>query len=278
MEYNQLPDDPCETLLIELFQSIPQLLQSIAPDGFENSPLKLIFHPAPEQQYKEYLRINENISHLKKIRKAPVEIETAKSFEEFKKDIKTEPVDEKYEMVSIFGDCIWSIFSNNHTVFNENAESYDLGSWRGTGRFIADVINKLQLVPEKAFNYMDFYMGNIFTEERSDLTPVYEFIFKKLKNKNLDWEYSFPRMGLIGFDKNKNENENMENYDPSESIKKQLEKQQQQHELNKMQQNLDEIYKEEYEEARYKKPKSEVMAYYRVYNQYPKGHPLADNK
>jgi hypothetical protein len=277
MEYKELPDDICEALLIELFKSIPELLQTVAPDGFANSSLTLIFHPTPEQQYEEYCRMSKNIAGLQKTLKQQADIKPTISFEEFIKDLKNEPVDEQYEIVSIFGDCIWNIFSNNHTVFNENAESYDLGSWRGTGRFIADVINKLQLVADKSFDYMDFYMGNIFANERADLTPVYEFIFKKLQAKHLDWQYSFPRMGLFSFNKEEDVKDNIENYNPAEAVKMQLEKEQQQNEINKLQQNFDDIYKAEYEEARYKKPSPEVMAYYNVYHYYPKGHPLTEN-
>lgn len=274
MEYKELPQDVCEALLIELFESIPELLQTVGPNGFTNSPLALVFHPTPEQQYKEYCQMSENIAHLQRARKKQEEITPVESFEEFVKGLKNEPVEEQYEIVHIVGDCIWKIFSNNHTVFNENAESYHLGSWRGSGGFIADVINNLQLVPDKSFDYMDFYMGGIFRHERADLTPVYEFIFKKLKAKNLDWEYSFPRMGLVSFHKEDDEKEDIKSYNPEEAVKKQLEKEQRQRETEKLQQQFDDIYKSEYEEARYQKPSQEVAAYYNVYHHYPKGHPL----
>ncbi|MCW3108044.1 MAG: hypothetical protein JWQ09_2550 [Segetibacter sp.] len=113
---------------------------------------------------------------------------------------------------------------------------------------------------------MDFYMGGIFRHERADLTPVYEFIFKKLSAKNLDWEYSFPRMGLISFSKDEDEKDDIANYNPEEAVKKQLEKEQQQNDTEKLQQQFDDLYKSEYEEARYKKPSAEVMAYYNVYH------------
>ncbi|MDQ3682975.1 MAG: hypothetical protein M3352_07885 [Bacteroidota bacterium] len=41
MEYRELPENVCEILLIELFQSISELLQKAAPDGFINSPFIL---------------------------------------------------------------------------------------------------------------------------------------------------------------------------------------------------------------------------------------------
>mgnify|MGYP001553010469 CR=1 FL=1 len=104
-----------------------------------------------------------------------------------------------------------------------------------------------------------------------------EFIFKILKAKKLDWEYSFPRMGLVSFEKDEEENNDIEDYDPSEAMKKRLEKEQQQNEINELQQSFDEMYEAGYEEARYNKPSPEVMAYYNIYHHYPKGYPLAEN-
>ncbi|MCW3108045.1 MAG: hypothetical protein JWQ09_2551 [Segetibacter sp.] len=69
MEYKELPEDIYEALLIELFQSIPELLQTITLNGFANSPLTLVFHPTPEQQYKEYCQMSENIARLQRVRK-----------------------------------------------------------------------------------------------------------------------------------------------------------------------------------------------------------------
>jgi hypothetical protein len=212
MKYTELPTNICELLIIELFQSIPQLLNEVAPNGFNNSFLVNVYHPNPEQQYKEYRHSQLRLIQIQRTMKKPVNVESTKSFKEFTTEFESTPVDEQYEIVSIFGDCIWNVFSNNHTVFNENFESYDFGSWRCSGGFIADVINKLQLVPEKPFGYMDFYMGNAFTEHRADLTPLYKFIFKKLKAKNLDWEFSFPQMGLVNFNHENEEPDDMKNF------------------------------------------------------------------
>ncbi len=181
-------------------------------------------------------------------------------------------------MVSIFGNCLWNIFSNNHTVYNQKDESYDLGSWRGSGGFIADVINKLELIHGRTFDYMDFYMGNVWTKGRADLTAVYEFIFTILKDKDLDWEFSFSRMGIVSFNTNNDAEVAPENYDPSAAIQQQLEQQQKQDETNKLQQEFDKMYTEEFEKARYEKPSQEVIAYYNIYGYWPQGHPLNENK
>ena len=83
--------------------------------------------------------------------------EPLKSFNEFILGIEDSEIDKLYKAVSIYGDCIWDIFSNNHTVYNKYLESYDLGSFRGSGSFIDDGIDKIKLIPERHFNYGFLY-------------------------------------------------------------------------------------------------------------------------
>ena len=151
--FAQLPDDIMESLIIELFQAIPEMKDKVIPQGFSNSDLVHIFHPTEEQRYKEYCEMHVRFKTLFKKKEAP---ESLKTFEEFILTIEETKVEELYEIVSIYGNCLWDIFSNNHTVYNENSESYDIGSFRGSGRFLADVIDKINLVPGKSFDYIDF--------------------------------------------------------------------------------------------------------------------------
>jgi len=67
--YIELPEKSCEELLIELFQSIPELLNQLAPDGFNNSKLIFVFHPAREQQYKEYRNSRLALIRMKRVSK-----------------------------------------------------------------------------------------------------------------------------------------------------------------------------------------------------------------
>lgn len=261
-----LPDYESESLIIGLFQALPEMMADVAPSGFTNSELIYVFHPTKEQQYKEYCNIPSRFQDK------PI-----KSCDQFIIELEDSEIEEEYEIISIYGDCIWDIFSNNHTVYNQNLESYDLGSFRGSGRFIADVIDKMKLIPEKPFNYMDFYMGSFVAEQRANLVPVYEFIFKKLKSKKIDWEYYFPRIGIVNFDNPADEDKSMKDYDPGISIQKQLEKEQKKEEVNKLRKDIDNIYKEEFDKAHYSAPAQVVQAYYQVYGHWPKGHPLSKN-
>ena len=269
-----LAEDASERLLTDLLKSLPEMITEIMPNGFSNSDLIHVFHPRKEQQYKEYRELTIRLQTLfKKKKEKPEPVST---FEEFILTITDTDVEELYEIVSIYGDCIWDIFSNNHKVYNENFESYDLGSFRGSGRFIADVIDKIKLVPGRAFDYMDFYMGSFIAEQRANLIPVYEFIFKKLKSKKIDWEYSFPRIGLVSFDNPDDDDTDIKDYDPGTALEKEIEKKNKKDEAEKLQQKFDDDYHEEFDKARSSKPSQVVTAYYSVYGHWPKGHPLAE--
>lgn len=271
MDYTPLPDDICKSLLSDLFRSIPALLEIVSPDGFKNSELVKVYHPTPEQQYREYRFSQLRSIKLGRLFKKPFKIEPTKSYDEFLKAIKPDPIKEEYEIASIFGDCIWDIFSNNHTVLNGQNESYHLGSWRGSGSFIADIINDLEIAPDSTFDYMDFYMGSFVAQERADLTGVYEFIFKKLKEQELDWEYSFPQLGIIDFERDEQKSDPPEKYNPNQAIKDKIDRNEKKKAVNKLQDDFDRMY----ENARYKKPSQEVLAYFNVFGHWPKGHPLA---
>jgi len=271
--FTPLSDDSMESLFIELFKAIPELTNKVMPKGFANSELIHVFHPTAEQQYREYCEMEVRFETLfkKKGKRAPL-----KTFEEFILTIEDSKVDELYETVSIYGDCLWDIFSNNHTVYNENLESYDIGSFRGSGRFLAGIIDKINLVPDRSFDYMDFYMGSFIAETRANLIPVYEFIFRKLKAKKIDWEYSFPRIGLVSFNNDNDDKTEMKDYNPATSVQKELDRAKKNNEIKKIQQQFDDAYNEEFEQARYSKPAQVVAAYYSVYGHWPNGHPLAE--
>ena len=278
MDYTPLPDEISKQLLISLLQSVPELLQKMAPEGFAHSELVKVCHPTPEMRYREYRFIQLRTIQLQRMMKKKVVVESTKSLDEFLREIKVKPIKEQYEIASIFGNCIWDIFSNNHTVFNRQFESYDLGSARGSGGFIADVINELSLAPDHIFDYIDFYMGHSIGKERADLTGVYAFIFQKLKDRNLDWEYSFPRVGIINLQQGEEKTDDPAKYDSDRAMQKQLKNMEKEKEISQLHENLDRIYKEEYEKARYEKPDQEVVAYFKIYHHWPLGHPLSENE
>jgi len=62
-----------------------------------------------------------------------------------------------------------------------------------------DARRKYYLSRPQRERYIHFYMGSFWVSECADLTPVYEMIFRRLKDRLLDWRYRLPRLHLIEF-------------------------------------------------------------------------------
>ena len=91
---------------------------------------------------------------------------------------------------------IWKDFART-TPSNSRLDGriVNIGSFRGAAGFIADHLNPQ--TGESKYDYMDFYMGTIWIAQRADLTPVYEMIFRRLKDRLLNWRYRFPELGMV---------------------------------------------------------------------------------
>lgn len=268
---NRADDEKCEALLNHVFGPLDILQARVAPEGWESSPYVRIHHPTVEQMYEEALIMHQNMSRLS-AKKG--EVQPPPTFEEIQKQAEQsdDTVEPLRELLDVFGGCIWSVFSNNHTVTGSDGQEYDLGSFRGTGSFLASFIEKNY--PEAPiFDYMDFYCADLLIERRADVTPIYELIFSKLKEQGCMWSYSFPRIYLIDFsDAKETDNpDSPEAYDPNTALAEQLEKDKKKAEVKKLQQELDEGYEQIKEQALYKPPPMIVQAYWNVYESWPEG-------
>ena len=64
----RLTEEQCWELFQNLFPNgldDPSLVQKLAPDGWERSPLVLVYHPTAEQVYEETLRFRDNLRQLR---------------------------------------------------------------------------------------------------------------------------------------------------------------------------------------------------------------------
>src|SRR5438270_460592 len=93
--------------------------------------------------------------------------------------------------------CLWDVFSNENDVVDPDGRLVHIGSWRGAAGFLAEQLNRE--TAEREYDYIHFYMGSFWVSECADLTPVYEMIFRRLKDRLLDWRYRLPRLHLIEF-------------------------------------------------------------------------------
>jgi hypothetical protein len=253
----------------------PDVLHELAPEGWENSPLLAVFHPSPTQSYEESLRFHRNLLKLRRPNdERPVPPEP--TLHEVARDYRERPIEVDQEVRELVGECLWDVFSDSHEVVGPEGRAFDLGSFRGSGDFLADVLNRQ--VGERRYDYMSFYMGTIWVAQRADLTPVYGLIFGRFRGRRLDWIYHFPRLYAIdlrplkdALDKQKEPD--WLNYSPSEALAKEAEEKAHDQELAKFRESLDEGYREAVEEALSAPPPATVRAYESVYGRFPRGWP-----
>jgi len=253
----------------------PDVLQELAPDGWENSPLLAVFHPSPAQHYEEALRLHRNLCTLRRPddhRPLPPE----PTFDEVGRDFQDHPVETVREVRELVGQCLWDVFSEGHEVTTTDGRVLNLGSFRGSGGFLADISNRQTGADD--YDYIDFYMGTIWVARRADLTPVYEMIFRRLKERRLDWVYHFPRLYAVDLRPlkeavdEKHEPEWL-NYSPSEALAKEAEAKEQDKNLAELRETLEQGYRESIEEALKGPPPTTVRAYTAVYGCFPHGWP-----
>jgi hypothetical protein len=252
------------------------VLQELAPDGWEKSPLLPIFHPSPEQIYEETLRIHRNILAMRRPdddRPVPPE----PTLDEIAGDFLARPIEVEPEVRELVGQCLWDVFSDGHEVVAmEDDRLLDLGSFRGSGGFLAEYLNRK--TGQDHYDYMNFYMGTIWVSQRADLSPVYRMIFRRLRGRRLDWIYHFPRLHAIDFRPLKEALDRKDepdwlNYSPSEALAKEEEQTRHDQELAELRESLDEGYREAVEEALDAPPPPTVRAYEAVHGDFPRGWP-----
>lgn len=214
------------------------IFAELAPDGWETSPLNAVFHPSPERIYEESVRMYENMREMFSARRekegAKREDPAPPNLEEIRAQYQSEPVDPQRECRELVGMCLWDIFSDNHEVIGPDGRVVDLGSFRASAGFLAELVNTqlghdpglaearemerlkkmigvtsiesiMQMAQadaeEKAaaqiYDYMNFYMGTQMVSGRTDLASIYQMIFRRLQAAGCDWTYHFPRLNIV---------------------------------------------------------------------------------
>ncbi|PSQ79427.1 MAG: hypothetical protein BRD37_00015 [Bacteroidetes bacterium QH_8_67_23] len=255
------------------------LLEQIAPEGWAESPLVRLRHPTPEQRYQEALEAYRQPPPFW-VEEDEEEKGDPPRREDFREDDDEKPVRPKQEVLEVLGDGLWDVFSDNNDVVGPGGGVYHLGSFRGTGRFLAEFFNE-RYAPEDRFDYIDFYMGMLGDSDRADLTPVYEWIFRRLYALDCDWRYQFTELNLIdlgGADAD-DDADDPAGYDPAAAVQEEMQDEdadpddEATDEADELEESLDDLNAEAREKARSGPPPKSVQAYETVYGAWPKGWP-----
>jgi hypothetical protein len=299
----------------------PDVLAEIAPQGWDKSPWVVLDHPTPELIHEESVRIQRNLAMLGRKPDAPPPAPEP-TLEEITAEYQPSPLVPERECREMVGRCLWDIFSDNHTVCGPDGRQLDLGSARGSGGFLADILNsqpgpppapkpempadlmekmfppytgddptmlafiadmKKEMFGDGGYVYLDFYMGSGTISHRVNLQPVYQMIFRRMLKRDLDWEYSFPRLHLVDFrplkkkldeEKRKESGESeWESYDPAAAFEQEQADAEKDKEIAEMREELDEGHREAVEAALQEHPPAIVQAYEVIYGDYPTGWP-----
>jgi hypothetical protein len=224
-----------------------------------------------EQVFQELTDFHENLESLRRpdqAAEAPPTLEDAKtSWESLSKTVRPER-----ECAELVGMCVWDIFSANHDVLAPDGRLVDLGSWRYAGCFIAERLNR-DIRGERRYDYLDFYMGASRYSGRADLSPAYRMIFRRMRSLALDWVYHFPQLGVITLRDPGEDDAPMDEYDPSESMRKEEERRRMAEKLAELEADLEEDYLESVKELRESDAPPTVQAFRDEYGRLPRGWP-----
>ena len=117
---------------------------TLAPEGWDRSPLLPLFHPSPEQRFQEALRMHQNMNEMRLARGGggkelpPDPPPTLADFADDPEDA----IAPDEEISRLVGMCLWDIFSDSHDVFDEGGREISLGSFRASAGFLADRLNE----------------------------------------------------------------------------------------------------------------------------------------
>lgn len=150
-----LDDQECHELFAALFPhgfAGQDVLEELAPCGWEASPLSAIAHPTPEQVHEESQRMHQGIESFAAARRERSDAEDPRdepslpreppSLEEIRAEHQARPFDPPRELRELVGMCLWDVFSNNHEVSAADGRIVVLGSHRAAGGFLAEVVNR----------------------------------------------------------------------------------------------------------------------------------------
>lgn len=187
------------------------------------------------------------------------------------------------ELGHLVGLCLWDTLSDNHDLILPDGSLRHLGSLRVTAGIIADFCNEWspdapdgdRVGPAGTMDYMDFYMGTALIAARTDLSPIYRYLFARFRALSYSWRFAWPRLRLVSFDRQELQGDQPEwqAYDPSEALERNREQAAREEQLARMSEDLDRLAREDLERARQLPPPCTVLAFRAVFGHWPSGWP-----
>ncbi len=256
------------------------VLEEIAPEGWERSRLLECFHPSVERVFEERVAMHHNLEELGRTRSPRDGAAGDVSFPEptlddVRREYEPHPVHQDEELTDLVGLCLWDIFSDNHDVIAADGRVVDIGSFRGAGGFLDEHVHGDRDRLGEG-DYLRFYLGTIWIAGRADLSPLYTMIFRRLRTLSADWAYHFPELGLVEFAPlDDGVEQPPTSYSVSDGAVAELNAQQRRADVQRVRADMAEMNARAREEAMDRPPPATVRAYRQVYGRDPRGWPPA---
>jgi hypothetical protein len=116
------------------------VLDEVAPEGWEQSPLLASFHPSVEQLFEERVMFHRNLEEWRQLGRhgegtTALEPRPEPTLDDVRREHEPSPVNEEEEVTELVGLCLWDVFSDNHDVIAADGRLADIGLSRGAGAF-----------------------------------------------------------------------------------------------------------------------------------------------
>ncbi|MFB6278558.1 MAG: hypothetical protein ABEK75_03560 [Salinibacter sp.] len=264
----------CRTFLAGLLPDTRAALrEELAPEGWADSPLADYVFSAPDEQESQARDAMEAVNEmLEDAGEDPVDDDVQELMFEHMHQRDPSPDVGDTGACDVIGMALWDVFSDNHDVVDPDGVAYHLGSFRGSAGTIAEVLNETYGLGRR-YTYIDFYMGASLAEDDEPFRSVYEWIFRRLYERDCDWHYTFPRLYLVSFDTEEDTPDDPAAYDPAASVERNLEREEKEEEIEELREELDRMHREAVETATEEPPPLVVQAYETVFGEWPSGWP-----
>ena len=161
-------------------------MRQLAPDGWEDSPWFLFFHPTLEQDYEAYVDITEGNNRdgtdLFGNPQPPVPVLTLEEYArtEWEGPSPTQP---QAELLELLGRVIYELRYYQIKHPSGCIIRFEIG--RDWGRFIAQLLNMHYPLDEREFDTYDFFNVTML-EDYLDPSPVWQLFFRRMKEADYE--------------------------------------------------------------------------------------------
>lgn len=185
-----LPSEDAELILKKLLETVPQLTDSIAPEGFTKSPFFYYYHQTLAEEYQMYRRIRAmRFKDDKREKKILVRNPPLLTFEEFIPGYKPMPHHLPDEIVAMLCELFYQIAGGSCKIYNQDNYYYDFEGSDHYGQTLQKLVYEMGLTSKDYFFYSTYLRHPYKKAARVDLRPVYEHIFKFLKSAGINWHF-----------------------------------------------------------------------------------------